>query len=88
MIRLIIFFLSPFVLLSQDNIKYAETIIEADLKKHLYILASDSMEGRETGKPGQKKAAEYIANHFKEIGIPPYKSNTYYQKMVVQIRLT
>jgi len=86
MIRLIIFFLSPFVLLSQDNIKYAETIIEADLKKHLYILASDSMEGRETGKPGQKKAAEYIANHFKEIGIPPYKSNTYYQKFKIKNR--
>ena len=65
---------------SQDNLKYAETITVFDLEKHLNILASDSLEGRETGKPGQKMAADYIMNHFKNIGIPPYKKNTYYQK--------
>ena len=48
------------------------------------ILASDSLEGRETGKPGQKKAAEYIANHFKKIGIPPYKKKKYFQKFKVK----
>ena len=69
---------------SQDNLKYAETITIFDLEKHLNILASDSLEGRETGKPGQKKAAEYIKNHFKKIGIPPYKGNTYYQKFKVE----
>ena len=37
---------------SQENVKYAETIVAADLEKHLTILASDSLEGRETGKPG------------------------------------
>ena len=69
---------------SQDNIKYSETIIASDLKKHLTILASDSLEGRETGKPGQKMAADYIMNHFKNIGIPPYKKKTYYQKFKVK----
>ena len=29
-------------------------------------------------------AAEYIANHFKKIGIPPYKQNTYFQKFSVK----
>ena len=69
---------------SQDNIKYSETIIASDLEKHLTILASDSLEGRETGKPGQKMAADYIMNHFKKIGIPPYKKKTYYQKFKVK----
>ena len=46
----------------------------------MLILASDSLEGRETGKTGQKMAADYIMNHFKSIGIPPYKRKTYYQK--------
>ena len=71
---------------SQENVKYAETIIAADLEKHLIILASDSLEGRETGKPGQKMAADYIMNHFKNIGIPPYKGKKYYQKFKVKSR--
>ena len=69
---------------SQENIKYANTINKKDLFKHLNILSSDSLEGRETGKPGQKMAADYIASHFKNIGIPPYKKKTYYQKFKVK----
>ena len=70
----------------EDSIKlnYSNSIIVKDLKKHLQILASDSLEGRETGKQGQKKAAEYIANCFKKVGIPPYKCKTYYQKFRVK----
>ena len=71
---------------SQENVKYAETIMASDLEKHLIILASDSLEGRETGKPGQKMAADYIMNHFKNIGIPPYKGKKYYQKFKVKSR--
>ena len=72
------------VLFGQNNLKYAETIKVEDLEKHLIILASDSMEGRETGKRGQKMAADYIMNHFKNIGIPPYKKKSYYQKFKVK----
>jgi len=74
----------PLISLSQDNLKYANTININDLYDHINILASDSLEGRETGKPGQKMAAAYIANHFKEIGIPPYKRKTYFQKFKVK----
>ena len=44
--------------------KYAQSITKEDLSKHLHILASDKYEGRETGKKGQKMAAEYIAKEF------------------------
>jgi hypothetical protein len=73
--------------LSEDSekLKYTNSITADDLKAHLYVLASDSMEGRETGKRGQKMAANYIANYFKEIGIPPYKNNSYFQKFKVRI---
>ena len=47
---------------AQSNLKYAETITKSELEKHILILTSDSLEGRETGRPGQKKAANYIAN--------------------------
>ena len=69
---------------SQDNIKYSKSILKKDLEKHLIILASDSLEGRETGKKGQKMAAEYLKNNFINIGIPPYKKNKYFQKFKVK----
>ena len=81
---IIILLLFSFKLFSQDNIKFSKTILKKDLEKHLNILASDSLEGRETGKKGQKMAAEYIKNHFINIGIPPYKKNKYFQKFKVK----
>ena len=81
---LILFNIIGMLVFSQENIKYAETINVYDLEKHLSVLASDSLEGRETGKPGQKMAADYIMNHFKDIGIPPYKRKKYYQKFKVK----
>ena len=69
-----------------DTVKfnYSNSITVKDIKKHIQILASDSLEGRETGEQGQKKAAEYIANCFKKAGIPPYKCKTYFQKFKVK----
>ena len=74
----------PFFSFAQENLTYANSINNTDLYKHIEVLSSDSLEGRETGKPGQKMAAEYIANQFKKIGIPPYKRKTYYQKFKVK----
>ncbi|HKS16271.1 MAG TPA: M20/M25/M40 family metallo-hydrolase, partial [Planctomycetota bacterium] len=43
----------------------------ARLKAHLAELAGDAYEGRNAGYPGNDKAAEYIAAHFKKIGLRP-----------------
>ena len=51
------------------SVRYANTITVEDLRKHLSILASDEYEGRETGKKGQKMAAEYISKQFVELGL-------------------
>ena len=51
-------FLIPFLAYSQENIKFSETINVNDLQRHLNILDSHSLEGRETSKPGQKMASE------------------------------
>ena len=62
-------------------IKYAATITAEELKDHLSILASDAYEGRETGMPGQKKAAAYIENYYKRIHVPGgMKDGTYKQE--------
>jgi acetylornithine deacetylase/succinyl-diaminopimelate desuccinylase-like protein len=58
-----------------DATKYAASITAEDLKKHLVIIASDSLEGRDTGSPGQKKAAEYVSGYFKSYGLQPVADN-------------
>src|SRR5687768_14638899 len=58
---------------------YAKTITAADLKKHLYIVAGAEMEGRETATEGQRKAAAYIENEFRRIGLQPGNNGSYYQ---------
>ncbi|GAA4155845.1 M28 family metallopeptidase [Chryseobacterium ginsenosidimutans] len=53
-----------------------------DLKKNLYVIASDEMEGRDTGSPGQKKAGVYMVNYYKNLGISfPKALGSYYQKV-------
>lgn len=47
--------------------KYAQSINADDLKKYLTFLASNECEGRETGQPGNVKAANFIAEHFQRI---------------------
>ncbi|WP_400192479.1 M28 family peptidase [Hymenobacter sp. B81] len=49
--------------------RYAATITQDDLRRHLTILASDEYEGRETGEKGQKMAADYLARQFRELGL-------------------
>jgi len=56
---------------------YAKTITADDLKRHLYIVASKEMAGRETGTEGEKKAAAYIENEFKRIGLQPGNNGSY-----------
>ena len=63
----------------------AQEIKIEDLMKHLYVLSSDSLEGRETTKPGQIKAPEYIKNQFIKDGIYPTKTGKYYQKFNVSV---
>jgi len=53
-----------------------------DLKKNLTVIASDEMQGRDTGSPGQKKAGEYMINFYKNLGISyPKALGSYYQKV-------
>jgi hypothetical protein len=65
-----------------DPKPYAEVINESDLKKHLYVYASDEFEGRETGQPGQKKAVEYLKAQYEQMGIPAAKPDgDYFQEV-------
>ena len=49
----------------------ASTITPEGLKAHLTVLAGDDYGGRNSGFPGNVKAGDYIAAHFKKIGLAP-----------------
>lgn len=61
----------------------AGTITVKDLRKHLTILSADDMEGRETGEPGQKKAAQYLKGEFERLGLPTIgEAGGYFQTII------
>ncbi|MEM6398093.1 MAG: M28 family peptidase [Bacteroidota bacterium] len=61
---------------------YAATITTEDLRRHLSILSSDEMEGRETGEPGQVMAAAYLASVLESMGYPAIgEDGGYYQSI-------
>ncbi len=59
--------------------KAASSITTDDLKKHLYIIASKEMEGRNTPSEGLDKAAAYIESHFRSLGLVPGNNGSYRQ---------
>ena len=67
---------------AQTNIaaNYGNLITGSDLKKHLTIIASDEMDGRETGTEGQRKAAAYIQGQFLAMGLKTADTMKGYQQ--------
>lgn len=65
----------------------AERSNKQALKKHISFLASDELEGRLTGSKNEQKAAHYIENILKELGLKPYKNNEYQQKFEYSLTL-
>jgi len=52
---------------------------EKRIKEDVTFLASDELEGRQTGTEGEKKAASYISNRFKELKLQPKGTQNYLQ---------
>lgn len=50
------------------------------VKKHLYTLSSDDMEGRKSGTIGIEKAAKYIENEFEKIGLTTFEGLETYRQ--------
>lgn len=62
-----------------------ESITQPQVEMHIRFLASDELQGRDTGSPGLQIAARYIANYFNayEIAPPPGMDN-YFQPVPLQ----
>ena len=46
---------------------YAQQVDVSKIRQHIKTLASDSMQGRPTGKEGERMAASYIQSEFKKL---------------------
>ncbi len=60
--------------------KYAKTITPAELKEHLFILASDAYKGRDTGSEEMRMAADYLIQQYKNMGVGPCNNGSYKQE--------
>jgi hypothetical protein len=85
---LILFFFLAEFLFAQDTlpIHYALQIKPDEIHSYLQVLTSDSLEGRETSKPGQKKAAKFIANHFQKQNLKAPVHGEYLQDTYLSLR--
>ena len=62
--------------------KYIKSITKESLKTNLYVIASDEMEGRDTGTKGQKKAGDYLISQYTKAGISfPEGAADFYQRI-------
>lgn len=66
-----------------QKLKKEDKQLIANLQQHIQYLADDKLEGRLTGTPGEKMAAEYISNAYKKNGLVPKGANEYYQPFEV-----
>ncbi len=61
-------------------VNYINSIKIEDLKEYIYTIASDEMEGRQTGSMGQKKAGRYLIENYIKNGVSfPKTAGSYYQ---------
>jgi len=57
----------------------ATAALNTSVRVDVVYLASDALEGRESGSPGATLAADYIAKRFRELGLQPKGTSGYFQ---------
>ena len=60
-----------------DPVVFGNSIKVENLQRHLYEIAGPAYEGRETATAGQRKAAVYIENYFKSLGLRPGNNDSF-----------
>lgn len=84
---LLLAFLAYFDCFSQNSIDYYQLIDSTRIRKHVEVLAHDSLQGRNTGEIGQKKAAKYLAQEFRSLGLDSLTKG-YYQPFFLSNKIT
>lgn len=69
---------------NKDAIASAKVINTVNAKSHLSFLASDELRGREAGTADGDKAAQYIADYYKKIGVKGAVNGAYMQTVTAK----
>lgn len=68
--------------ISDASYLLSTTITAQEMSEHLSIIASDEFQGRETGYPGNRLAADYIANELTKLDLPAIgDEQSYFQQV-------
>ena len=67
--------------------KLEQIIKEANVARIIKTLSSDEMEGRGTFTPGIDRAAKFIENEFKQIGLKPLSGDTDFRQDFIVKRI-
>ena len=71
-LRILVFALTlPFLSAFAQKSKKTDKLILVNLETHIRYLSDDKLEGRQTGTPGEKTAADYISSAFSQAGLQP-----------------
>lgn len=65
----------------QRSFDFSKQSVIERLTTDIYVLASDSLEGREAGTAGERKAADYIKLRMQEIGLKPMFNGSFFQEV-------
>ncbi|MFM7768101.1 MAG: hypothetical protein ACKO9S_09625, partial [Bacteroidota bacterium] len=66
---------------AQSVTDFAPLVNPATLRQHVEVLASDSIEGRETAEPGMQKAVHYVEKQLQSIGLKPAFGSSFRQEV-------
>lgn len=79
--------ISLHILQANESTVSLPTISMSRAKMHINMLASDEMRGRNTPSPELERAASYIADQFKEIGVLPINGSYYHTYTLERLHL-
>src|ERR1700733_5568876 len=68
-----------FVLAACKNNNQGNPITGDEIKRHIAVLADDSLQGRKSFTPGEIKAINYISSEFKKEGLEPGNNGSFFQ---------
>jgi hypothetical protein len=69
--------------LNAQKLKRADKVLIQNLETHIKFLASDELEGRRAGTPGEQKAVDYIIAQYQKAGIQAKGSNGFMQSFPI-----
>ena len=64
------------ILIGTNTAGYAQNAVASSTRAHVEFLASDALEGREAGSPGERLAADYITAQLARVGARPLPGRT------------